>query len=411
MNILIVTQYFYPESFRINDIAFNLAKRGHQVTVLTGTPNYPEGKFYKGFGWFKKTKENIEGVNVIRVPIIPRGKAGKIRLLLNYLSYAFAASIVGPFICHARFDVILAFQLSPATIGIPAVVMKKIKKAPLLFWVQDLWPESISAVGAAKSSSPFLKPIGSLIKFLYAKSDRILVQSKAFESSIKKYRQDIDTLDYLPNCAEKLYKPLSLNKETSEYKQMLKGFRVMFAGNIGVAQDFDTILKAASILKDQNDIKWIIIGDGRAKTWVEKRVHELNLSDVFQFLGKHPVEKMPRYFSNADVMLVTLKKEPIFALTIPAKIQSYLACAKPIVAGLDGEGARIIDESGAGISCNAEDPKALSEAVIKMYKKSSSQRDKMGLAGRDFFLNNFESDMLVSRLENWMYEVFLDQKN
>jgi colanic acid biosynthesis glycosyl transferase WcaI len=402
MKLLIVTQYFWPESFRINDIAVSLVERGHEVTVLTATPNYPEGKFFKGYNWLQKSKENYKGVNILRVPVIARGKKSKIKLLLNYLSYAFSASLCGPFICPSKIDLVLVLQLSPVTIGIPGIVMKKLKKAPLFFWVQDLWPESLTAVGVIKPSSVILKPIIKLVEYLYSKSDRILIQSKAFEAPIRKYRDDIETFYYLPNCAEKIFKPIQADKSNQEFKQIPKGFCIMFAGNIGEAQDFETILKAAKILETYKDINWVILGDGRAKFWIEEKIQDMGLQKVFHLLGKHPIEKMPIYFSYADVMLVTLKKDPIFSYTIPAKIQSYLACSKPIIAGLDGEGASVVRESGAGVSCEPENPKELAEKVLEIYHMSEVERENMGKAGQQFFKNNFESDMLVTRLENWM---------
>jgi colanic acid biosynthesis glycosyl transferase WcaI len=404
MNILIVTQYFWPENFRINELAVSLVNKGHQVSVLTGTPNYPEGKFFKGFGWFKRNKETHEGVKIFRVPIIPRGQGNKIVLALNYISFVISASIFSPFVCRKKSDIIFVYEPSPITVGIPTILLKKIKKIPLFFWVQDLWPETLSAVGVVSSKSLIYKLINRLVKSIYTRCDRILVQSQAFETSIKHHIEKDQSLYYFPNCAEKLYQPISLDRERIEYQQMPKGFCIMFAGNIGFAQDFETIIEAAKILKKHKDIQWVIFGDGRARNWAEKRLDKLGLTNVFHFLGKHPVEEMPVFFSYADVMLVTLKKDPIFALTIPAKIQSYLACAKPIIAGIDGEGARIVEESGAGISCKAETPEALAETVLKMYHKSDNDRNAMGRAGRKYFENHFESDMLVSRLENWMLD-------
>jgi colanic acid biosynthesis glycosyl transferase WcaI len=404
MNILIITQYFWPENFRINDLAVSLSGRGHQVTVLTGTPNYPEGKFFKGFGWFKKNTDVYKGVKICRVPIIPRGQGSKILLTFNYISFVISASIFGPIFCRQKADLIFVFEPSPITVAIPAILLKKIKKAPLFFWVQDLWPETLSAVNIVSKGNPIYKLMTKLVKSIYSKCDRILVQSRAFEESIRKHISKEKPLFYFPNCAEKLYQPVPINIKSPENNEMPKGFRVMFAGNIGFAQDFETILTAANLLKDYHEIKWVIIGDGRARSWAEEKLTNIGLSDAFHFIGKHPVEKMPIYFSYADVMLVTLKKDPIFALTIPAKIQSYLACSKPIIAGLDGEGARIAHESGAGLACNSENPQALAEIVLEMYNMPENQRKQMGNSGRKYFEENFESDMLVSRLESWMLD-------
>jgi colanic acid biosynthesis glycosyl transferase WcaI len=404
MHILIVTQYFWPENFRINELAFSLVEKGNEVTVVTGTPNYPKGKIFKGYGWFKRNNETYRGVRVLRVPVIPRGESNKVQLILNYLSYALNASVLAPFICPSTIDIIFVYQLSPLTIGIPGVVLKNKKRVPMFFWVQDIWPESLSAVGATSQISQGYKLVERLARFLYSKSDRILIQSQAFESSIEKYTKEGTPLYYFPNSAEKIYQPALPDFKSSEFNKMPEGFRIMFAGNIGLAQDFDTILATALILKNYDEIKWIIIGDGRARKGVEKKLAELEISDRFYFLGLHPVEKMPLYFSFADLMLVTLKKDPIFALTIPAKIQSYMACAKPIVAGLDGEGGKIISESGAGLACGSEDPQSLAYNILKIYHLPSAEKQKMGEAGHLYFKENFESDMLVSRLETWMKE-------
>src|SRR3990172_8042707 len=397
MRILIVSQYFWPESFRINDLALGLRDKGHRVTVLTGKPNYPEGHFFHSYGFFKRSREYYGGVEVIRVPLLPRGRGGGLRLALNYLSFALFASAIAPFQCRGHFDVIFVFEPSPITVGLPALLFKKIKNAPVMFWVQDLWPESLSATGAVRSTW-LLKLIEVLVNFIYQRCDRILIQSKAFSQSLKKHGADPHRILYFPNSAEDLYKPVALSEDAPERACMPAGFRIMFAGNIGSSQDFLTILDAAEKLKGFPDIHWIIIGDGRMRPWVEAQIEKRGLNETFHLIGRHPVELMPRYFSLADVMLVTLKKEYIFSLTIPAKVQSYLACAKPIVAALDGEGARIVEEAGAGITCPAESPVALSEAVLAMYHMPDSARKVMGLKGRSYFEEHFERTMLLDRL-------------
>jgi len=273
-----------------------------------------------------------------------------------------------------------------------------------MFWVQDLWPETLSATGVVRSER-VLGWVGKLVRFIYRGCDQILVQSKAFTSSVEQLAPTSIPIRYFPNTAEDLYQPLQLEADASERNLIPEGFRVMFAGNLGVAQDFGTILNAAEQLKEYPDIQWIIIGDGRRRAWIEKEVVKRGLKEVVHLLGRHPMETMPRFFSLADALLVTLKKEPIFALTIPSKIQSYLACAKPIIAGLDGEGARVVEESGSGFTCPAESPKALAAVVLKMYQLSAQDRDRMGIRGREYFDKEFERTMLLDRLEKWMKEL------
>lgn len=404
MKILIVTQYFWPESFRINDLAVGLKGKGHQVTVLTGIPNYPDGHFFQGYGFFKNVCQDYHGVKVMRSPLVPRGKGGSFRLALNYLSFAFFASLLAPFFCRGKFDLIFIYEPSPITVCLPALLLKKLKSAPVIFWMQDLWPESLSATGAIRSEK-ILKMVDMIVRFIYKRCDRILVQSRAFFEPIKDRGGDSDRISYYPNSAEKLYQPVMLEKDAPERTVMPEGFCVTFAGNIGAAQDFGTILNAAELLKNHRDINWVIIGDGRMFTWVKSQVIERNLTQTVHLLGRYPVETMPRFFSLADVLLVTLRKEPIFELTIPSKIQSYLACAKPIVAALDGEGSRIIEEAGAGLICPSENPKALADTVLELYNMPQAKLQTMGKHGRTYFNAHFENNMLLDRLELWMEEL------
>jgi glycosyltransferase involved in cell wall biosynthesis len=404
MKILIITQYFWPENFRINDLALGLLERGNKVTVYTGIPNYPDGHFFAGYGFFKNTRQSYNGAKLLRAPLLPRGSGSRIRLALNFISFALSASILAPFVCRDTYDLILVYEPSPMTVGLPALVLKKLKSAPVFFWMQDLWPESLSATGAVNSKS-ILKMVEGLVRFICRGCDRILIQSEAFSSPVQRLGVNPERILYYPNSAEELYQPIILDAAAPERSVMPAGFRIMFAGNIGAAQDFATILGAAEKLGNYADIHWIILGDGRMRPWVENEVRQRGLTETVHLLGRHPAEAMPRYFSLADVLLVTLKKEPIFSLTIPSKVQSYLACAKPVIAGLDGEGARVIEEAGTGIACPAEDPEALSAAVLTMYSMSEVEREAIGLRGRAYFEKHFERTMLLDRLERWMKEV------
>ncbi len=247
--------------------------------------------------------------------------------------------------------------------------------------------------------------VEQLVRFVYLRCDRILGTSNAFFSSIENLGGDPNGFLYFPQSAESLYQPVVVELNVLERTILPSGFKVMFAGNIGAAQAFNTILDAAEKIKEYQNIHWVIIGDGRKQMWVEGQVKKRGLEKTFHLLGKYPVESMPRFFSLADVMLVTLKREPVFAITIPGKVQSYLACAKPIIAALDGEGARIIEEANAGLSCPAEDSDALAKAVKKMYHMSNDELENMGKSGRAYYSLNFERDMLIDRLVCWMEEV------
>ncbi|MCC6532428.1 MAG: glycosyltransferase family 4 protein [Burkholderiales bacterium] len=404
MNILIVTQYFWPEEFRINDLALGLAMRGHRVRVLTGKPNYPSGRFFPGYGFFRRASERYEGIDVVRVPLIPRGRGGGFRLAANYVSFATAATLAAPFRCPGGYDVILVFEPSPITVGIPARVLRAIKRTPVLFWVQDLWPESLEATGAVRRRW-LIDLAERLTRFIYRGCDRVLVQSRAFIEPIMRLGVPAERIAYFPNSAEPFYEPIVLPPEAPERKRIPPGFIVMFAGNLGAAQDFGTILAAAELLKHDGGIHVVVLGEGRLSEWVRDEIGKRGLYGRMHLLGRHPVASMPRWFSLADAMLVTLRRETIFEYTIPSKIQSYMACGRAIIAGLDGEGARIVTEAGAGYAVPAEDPQALADAIRALASRTRAERETMGAAGRRYFEQHFDRDMLLRRLEDWMLEL------
>ncbi len=404
MRILVVTQYFWPENFRINDLASGLREMGHRVTILTGIPNYPGGRFFPGYGIFRNMSEEYGGMKVLRVPLTPRGDGNALQLAANYFFFAFFAGLLAPIRCREKYDLIFVYEPSPVTVGIPAILLRRIKKAPVMFWVQDLWPESLSATGAVRSET-VLRCVREMVKFIYSGCDRILVQSRAFVPATERLGVDAGRILYFPNTVENFYRPMTLPQEAPERSEMPDGFRVMFAGNIGAAQDFETILAAAQRLREKRDIHWVILGEGRMRPWVESQIRERGLSATVHLLGWRDPETMPRYFSLADGLLVSLRKEPIFSLTIPAKVQSYLACARPIVAALDGEGAKVVEEAKAGVTCPAGDPAALTEAVLALYRKSGEERDAIGWSGRKYFERHFERRMLLDRLDGWMKEL------
>lgn len=396
MRILILTQYFWPESFRINDLALALKERGHEVTIFTGKPNYPKGNFSEGYTFFNKRSEYWNDIKVYRSPLIPRGKGKGIQLFINYISFVLFSSIRLLFI-RDRFDKIFVYEPSPVTIGIPGIVAKYKFKAPMYFWVQDLWPESISAAGGIKSKI-VLSILNWLTKYIYKHSKKVLVQSKAFIPYI--LNQDIEEskLVYYPNSTENYYKELSPDLDL--LRSLPEGKKIMFAGNIGESQSFDTLLNAALLLKNENEkVQWLILGEGRMKEIVNQKIEELGLQGTFHLLGAFPSTYMPKYFSCADALLVSLKKDPIFAYTIPSKIQSYLACGKPILTSLDGEGSRIIEEANAGFTSPSEDSYSLAAIVRKFLNLSDDEQKLLGKNARAYFIREFERELLVDKLE------------
>jgi len=396
MKILIVSQYFWPENFKINDLAAGLASEGNDVTVLTGMPNYPQGEFFPGYSFWSPRKETWKGVRILRVPLISRGKSTGIRLALNYFSFAFFGSVLGPVVYRGRPGAILVYQTSPITAALPAIIIKWLRKTPLYLWIQDLWPESLSATGAIRAPR-ILFLVGCLVRFIYKQCDWLLSQSRSFNSSIVEYGGRPDRIVYFPNSAEENYRS-SVQITAEECSGLPPGFKIMFAGNIGVAQDFETILDAAELTKPEARIQWIILGEGRRLSWVKQQIISRNLEHTVFLLGSFPVERMPEFFSAADIMLVSLKREPIFALTMPAKTQSYLAAGKPILASLDGEGAEIIKEAKAGIAVPAGSPNKLAEMAIRLSRMNKEQLLELGRNGRLYFETHFERSLLLNQL-------------
>ena len=395
MNILVVSQYFYPENFKINDLIFSLKKRGHQITVLTGKPNYSKTHFFKGYGWKSDDFETINDIPVYRANLFSRRNGGAFRLFLNYISFAFLAplkvrKIKGPF------DAIFVYQTSPVTVGIPAIFAKKLFKTPIYFWVQDLWPESLTAAGGVNNKL-VLGFFNSLTKWIYNQSKKVLIQSEGFRDYVLNQGIPNDKIIFYPNPTEDFYKPLQEVKEYQEFFQN-EFFNIVFAGNIGEAQSFKTIIKAINNVKEL-PVKVIVLGDGRYKETALNLIKEKGLESHFNFLGSFPPTEMPKFFSHADALLVSLKKDKIFSLTIPAKIQSYLACGKPIIASIDGEGAKIVNDAKCGVTSPAEDSLALSKKIKELMALDKSKRSEMGNNGRAYYEKEFDRNNLLEKLE------------
>jgi len=399
MRLLIVTQYFWPEDFRINDLAMELSRRGHEVTVLTGVPNYPDGQVYAAFRSDPRHYDRLEGVRIIRVPLIARGKGG-IRLIANYLSFAVNACLLGAWKLRGRkFDAIFAYEPSPVTVGIPAAFMRGLKNAPMALWVLDLWPETLSALGVVRAPS-MLAAVGRLVSAIYDRSDLILAQSRSFVPQIEaRCTRPTRRVEYFPSWAESIFDS-SGESDAGELPEKDGKFDIMFAGNIGDAQDFPAILAAAARLKGHPRIRWLIVGDGRAADWVSREIARCGLQGEVLMLGRHPTARMPAFYRRADALLVTLKDEPIFAMTIPGKLQTYLIAGVPILGMLNGEGARVIEAAGAGLACGAGDDEALSQAVLAMAAMTLEERQSMGARGRAYGRAEFGREALMDRLED-----------
>jgi glycosyltransferase involved in cell wall biosynthesis len=398
MKILFISQYFYPETFKGNDLVFDLVKRGHEVTVLTAKPNYPEGKFYKGYGFFKKKSEIINGAKIIRIPIYPRRNGRGIHLIFNYLSFVFFSYFACIFRVKGQYDSIIVQQLSPVTVGMPGVWLKKRKKAKMYLWVLDLWPESFIALSKIDNKI-IINFVIKIVKYIYNNTDVFFVSSKSFELSIINYLDIKKPIYYLPNWAEETD---TIEIDTSKLPLFPKGFNILFAGNLGDSQGLSDVLKAAKVA---NDINWIFVGDGRFSQIFKSQIQSEKLTNVFVF-GRFPVETMGYFYKNADVLLVSLSKDPVFSMTVPAKIQSYMAHGKVILGILDGEGRELINKSGIGVAVNAGDWLTLSQKAQYLKSLTKNQKITMEKKSREEYINNFSKNQIINQIE----EILLNRK-
>ena len=403
--ILFVCQYFYPETFRGNDIAFHLAEEGHDVHVVTGVPNYPKGKFFPGYGMFKKRHEVINGVRVTHLPIVPRGEDNKIMLMLNYFSYLLVGWIWMFF--HAlrhRYDMVFCQQLSPVMMSSPAVLYKKIRRASLYTWVLDLWPESLTAAGGINNKY-ILGFFDWFVKSEYKNSDKILTSSKSFEQSILKYGDYEDKIIYFPQWSDGTSNVSNTDFTLPEKLQELangENFIVMFAGAVGEAHGMECNMQAALKTKQYKNIKWVIVGDGRRLDWVRSFVKDNTMNDTVITLGRFPSETMPMFFEKADAMLVSLTDSPLFNMYSPAKIASYMAAERPIIAVLNGEGGEVIKAAECGWNVNAGDSDSLAELVIRLSKTDKQVLKDKGRNGKEYYDIFFTKDKCLKKLDEIM---------
>ena len=402
MRILVISQYFYPENFRINDICIGLKEQGHSVSVLTAKPNYPKGKYYEGYNFFNKSEELYQGINIYRSPIIPRGTGTGIKLFINYISFVIFG-ILRVLFLNKKFDKVFVYAPSPITVGYIGIIASIKFRAKSYLWIHDLWPESVKDAGGINNKF-ILNLIDLMTRSIYLFYKTILVQSPYFNDYLLEQRVSENKIIYYPYYAENFYRVV---KPKKEIKSLFgDAINIVFAGNIGVAQSFDTIIDAAIILKKSlSNFKFIIIGDGRDKKRVVDRINKLSLSDNFSFLGSYPPTDMPDFFACADALLVSLKDTEIFSMTIPGKLQSYLACGKPIIASLNGIGAKIITESKSGFVSKSEDSDGLAKSIIRFSNLNDSQKVQFGENARHYFTKEFERTKLLQRLidifEKW----------
>ena len=395
MRILVLSQYFWPETFRITEVAQSLREVGCDVTVLTGQPNYPEGVVAAGYSADSLGKQIHGGLTIYRVPLMPRGRGSALRLVLNYLSFVVSAAVFGPWLLRGRsFDAILVYAPSPILQAIPAIWLAWLKGAKLVTWVQDLWPESLSATGFVRSPK-ILSAVSAVVRWIYRKNDLLLVQSWAFVAPVARMAGRTPVV-YHPNPGELAFS--TAQAEQPSALQLEPGFNIVFAGNLGTVQALDTVLAAAQLLRDEPGLRFILVGSGSRGEWLRQEIERLGLENV-SMVGRFPPADMPGILAQASALLVSLVRDPIMSQTVPSKVQAYLAAGRPIIAALDGEGARVVAESGAGVACPAGDARALADAVRQLCDASPEERQRMAKSGRAYYEQHFEPELLARRLK------------
>lgn len=401
-HILVVSQYFYPEQFRVNDICKEWIDRGYKVTVVTGIPNYPKGKFFKGYGWLKKRKENWNGIDIIRLPIISRGN-GKLRLIINYFSFVFSGFFWRLF-SRIKPDCVFIYEVSPILQASIGTKFARKRKIPCSLYVLDLWPETVQIM-LNKESGFMINYIEKTVRNIYKGCDNIFIPSERYRASIAKRCDNPNKIIYWPQYAEDFYCKKATPKNCLDYKVRKEGkLNLIFAGNIGYAQGLWVLLDCAKRFKDNGicDINFILLGDGRYKQTLIEEMKNSELEEYFTLHDQVPTEDVADYIAEADATLITLSKSKIFSLTIPAKLQSCLACGKPVIVCADGEIQNIIKESNCGFFVDAEDAEGLYNSILKMRELSAKDLEKMSENSLTYCKQHFDKKTLMNEMDKYL---------
>ncbi|MDB4260631.1 glycosyltransferase family 4 protein [Porticoccaceae bacterium] len=401
--VLVVTQYFWPEEFRVNELVKKLVSSGCDVDVVTGRPNYPDGTIYEDFISAAHKYDDYFGAAVFRVKNRPRGKT-KASLFLNYISFALLASIyLFKNLSSKRYDSIIAVQLSPIFSVIPALIYGKYHKVKVTTWVMDLWPDILSALNLV-SNRHIIRLLTFSSSRIYRFSDSLLISSEGFRSRLRELGVKDDSIHYFPQWVEDVMESSDI-PSTQEYKEieaLLNEYshlkKIVFTGNIGECQDLPSVLAAIEILKHRNDFVFLIVGSGREEGRVSRLVSDNGLENHVRLLGRFPVEYMPSFYHFADALLLPLAKDPVFEITLPGKTQSYLYAGRPIIGFLDGEGASVLHRSKSAFVCRAGNSNELAEAIEKVCNSNQGELDELGLSARRYAEENFRSERVMDTL-------------
>ena len=400
IRLLVVTQYYYPEQFRINDMCAEWVKRGYDVTVVTGIPNYPHGKFYKGYGWFRKKREVHEGVNIIRLPIISRGTS-KVCLGLNYFSFV-VSGFFWQLSTLQRADIVFSFEVSPMTQVLPAVWFANRRRIPCMVYIQDLWPDNFQEMTGVKDGF-LVDLITRMTNYTYRQSKLILVTSYSFKKAIEDRGVPAEKVLFWPQYAEDFYKP---TEEISALVMPDDRFTIVYTGNVGAAQGLEILPRTAAILKDIGvKTRFLIVGDGRGMPIIKKSITDERVEEYFCFIPQQPPREIPHILAGADAAFVSFADKPLFSMTIPAKLQSYMSCGMPIIAAAGGETRMIIEKTKCGLCCDPGDSSQLAACIVDFMDIYKTSAKMMSVNARSYSLAEYNKEKLLNDIDKYFLAV------
>ena len=399
MKILFIAHYFQPEPGFFFGLPFaeELTRRGHQVEILTGFPNYPEGKIYPEYRQRWRQIEVINGIRITRVPLYPSHDRSPLKRIISYTSLSCSQALVGLF-CRFQADVAYVCQ-GPATIGLPALLFKYRKKIPFIYHIQDLWPDSLNATGMFHSTSG-IKLLHYWCREIYRRAGHIVVITPGMKQILIERGVPADRITLIYNwCDEQhLLADETLKDDFTQKLLAPEYFNILYAGNIGTAQRLDTVIQAAELLRQEKKIRFILVGDGIAKNELEEQVREKRLENVLY----HPrvsLEAAGKLLQASNVVLTHLRRDPLFDITIPSKIQAYLASGKPILAAIGHDAGMLVKTAGAGFSIEPEDPSAMAKAALTLSQMTPEELATMGKRGQEFYHRELAFSIGVSHFE------------
>ena len=397
MRVVILTQWYPPEpAVLMKELAESLCARGHAVTVVTGFPNYPSGTIYDGYRVRPWQRERHDAVEVVRVALYPEHSRSGVKRALNYASFAASASVLAPWLVE-RPNVLFVYH-PPLTVGVPGAWLSALWRAPMVYQIQDMWPETLVATGML-SSPTMLRGVARMARWVYARAAAICVISEGFRANLIAKGVPASKVHVISNWVDPaVYRPLPPDQALAARLGISRRFNVLFAGNVGEAQELGVVIEAAQLLSDQPDAQFVIVGDGVALPRLRQEAERRGVTNV-RFLGRLAPDAMPSVYALADVLLLHLKDDPLFRITIPHKIFTYLASGKPILAAVAGDAAEVVCRSQAGVVCPPEDPAALADAVRRLRALSDAERNRMGSNGRVAVARDFGRETLVPRFE------------